>query len=147
MNTTAMKRLINSEKDAIPLLLRLTLGLVIIPQGYTLVSNYYESLDWLTGDSLKLPLIVAYLIIMIQFYASLFLIFGLASRVMAIALAGVVLAAIPFHFISELELDWVGQTIGNGVSFHVLTIVVALLLVIRGSGKWSLDRAITQFHL
>ncbi|MEM9327999.1 MAG: DoxX family protein [Bacteroidota bacterium] len=137
--------MIKSNTDYLPLLLRVSLGWVLIPQGFNMMMNYYDSLNWI-GGALHLPLFLAYLVIVIEFYASLFLIVGLGGRIMAGAIALVVLAAIPYHFFSESSTDWTGQTIGQGIELHLLMVGTAIALMVTGSGKLSLDRAIQRFH-
>jgi len=142
-----LKRSIKDQADYLPLLLRAGLGLVLIPQGFSMVTNYHDTLDWLTGDVIQMPMIIAYFIIIVEFYGSLFLILGLASKLMAGALGLVVSAAIPFHFTSDTNMDWVGQYIGSGISLHLLIIVLAVILVMRGSGKWSVDEMISHIRV
>jgi putative oxidoreductase len=37
-------------------------------------------------------------------------------------------------------MNWTGQQKGEGVEFFVLAVGIAIAIMIRGSGAWSLDR-------
>jgi putative oxidoreductase len=41
-------------------------------------------------------------------------------------------------------MNWGGQQKGEGVEFFILVLVVAIVIMIRGSGAWSVDRALTR---
>ncbi|MEL7004825.1 MAG: DoxX family protein [Bacteroidota bacterium] len=140
-----IRSIIEKKPDLLPLILRISLGIVFIPKGFDLVMNYYDSLDWLTTGSLNLPIYLAYAVIFIEFYASLFLILGLSSRIMAASIGLLVLGAIPYHFFSGLSIDWIGQTVGVGLEFHLIVIGMIIVLMITGSGKLSLDHFIGRF--
>jgi putative oxidoreductase len=41
-------------------------------------------------------------------------------------------------------MNWSGQQKGEGFEYHLLAIVVAVVLMVRGSGGFSLDRALSS---
>jgi len=106
--------------------------------------NYYESMSWLTGADFNLPLWLAYVIIVIQFYACFFLTLGIASRYFAGIILLCLLMTIPYHISGKVPLDWFGQRIGNGIQFHLLTFFTSVILTFKGSGKFSIDNYIRQ---
>ena len=41
-------------------------------------------------------------------------------------------------------MNWSGQQRGEGVEFSILAIGIAIAILIRGSGAWSIDRMLTR---
>jgi putative oxidoreductase len=41
-------------------------------------------------------------------------------------------------------MNWSGQQKGEGFEYHLLAIVIALVLMVRGSGAFSVDRALSS---
>jgi len=41
-------------------------------------------------------------------------------------------------------MNWAGSQQGEGFEFHILAIALALALMIKGGGKWSVDRGISK---
>ena len=37
-------------------------------------------------------------------------------------------------------MNWFGNQPGEGFEFHILAIELAIAILIKGSGKWSVDR-------
>ena len=48
------------------------------------------------------------------------------------------------HLQNGFFMNWSGSQQGEGFEFHILAIALALALMIKGGGKWSVDRAITK---
>jgi putative oxidoreductase len=129
-------------------LARLTLGLVIFPHGAQKLLGLFGGYGFsATMDSfttqMGLPGIIAFLVIMIEFFGSIFLILGLLSRIWALALSGMFVGII---FTTQLEhgffMNWFGNQAGEGYEFSLLVIGLALTILINGSGKYSLDNLI-----
>ena len=40
-------------------------------------------------------------------------------------------------------MNWMGMQKGEGIEFHLLAIALAVLILIRGAGALSIDRAIS----
>jgi putative oxidoreductase len=41
-------------------------------------------------------------------------------------------------------MNWTGQQKGEGFEYHLLAIAIAVVLVARGSGPWSVDRVLAE---
>jgi putative oxidoreductase len=41
-------------------------------------------------------------------------------------------------------MNWSGKQAGEGFEFHLLAIAIAIALMLRGGGRWSLDRLIAR---
>lgn len=41
-------------------------------------------------------------------------------------------------------MNWFGNQKGEGFEYHILAAAIALALMIKGGGLWSLDRALAE---
>ena len=129
---------------------RWTLGLVIFPHGAQKLLGlfggygYSATIESLTTQ-MGLPIIVAFSVIMIEFFGSISLVLGFLSRFWAIALIGMFTGII---ITTQLEhgffMNWFGNQAGEGYEFSLLIIGLALSIVVNGSGKWSIDSLISK---
>lgn len=129
---------------------RWTLGLVMFPHGAQKLLGlfggygYSATMDALTSQ-MGLPSIIAFSVIMIEFFGAISLILGLFSRFWALALTGMFIGII---LTTQLEhgffMNWYGNQAGEGFEFSLLIIGLALSVVINGSGKWSVDSLISK---
>lgn len=139
-------RLLETPHDVLPLVLRLTLGIVIFPHGAQ------KLLGWFGGPGvaseiaaleshLGIPAFLTVLVIIAEFFGSLGLIGGFLTRLSAFGIGAVMLGAVflahlPFGFF----MNWFGTQKGEGFEYHLLAIGLAIALLIRGGGAWSVDR-------
>lgn len=71
------------------------------------------------------------------------LIIGLLGRISALGLILIMLGAIfMVHMQYGLFMNWFGNQAGQGYEYHLLVIGLSLIVLIKGSGKWSLDQFI-----
>ena len=129
---------------------RFTLGLVIFPHGAQKLLGlfggygYSATMESFTTQ-MGLPGIVAFSIIMIEFFGSISLVLGFISRFWAIALAGMFVGII---YTTQLDhgffMNWYGDQAGEGFEFSLLVIGLALTIIVNGSGKWSVDDLISK---
>jgi putative oxidoreductase len=97
-------------------------------------------MGFLTGG-VGLPVVLAALVIGIEFFAPIALAVGFLSRAAALGIAAVMVGAVvtthlPFGFF----MNWSGAQGGEGFEFHLLVLGMAAALMIRGSGALSVDR-------
>ena len=94
---------------------------------------------------MDLPIVVAFSVIMIEFFGSISLILGLFSRFWALALAvmffGIIVTT---QFEHGFFMNWYGDQTGEGFEYSLLVIGIALSIVVNGSGKWSIDGLISK---
>lgn len=131
-------------------LVRLTLGLVLFPHGAQKLLGlfggygYSGTMDLLTTH-LGLPAIVAFCVILIEFFGSLSLILGFLSRFWALSIAGMFVGII---LTTQLQhgffMNWFGNQAGEGYEYSLLVIGLAHAIVVNGSGKFSIDRLISK---
>jgi putative oxidoreductase len=144
------RKLIATDDDVASLVLRLFLGIVFFPHGAQKV------LGWFGGHGLSatmqgftqgmgIPTIFAALAIAAEFLGSLGLIVGLFTRVAAFGIAVNMLVAIVLvHGQFGFFMNWLGSQKGEGYEYHLLAIAIAVALMIKGGGRFSIDRALTS---
>lgn len=140
-----MNWLFQSGDHARGLIARLTLGMVILPHGLQLLFGWFGgygfsgSMQYFT-DTVGLPWIVGFLVILLQSLGSLLLIAGAAARPLALAIiflfSGMIVTA---HLDYGFFMNWYGTQKGEGFEYHLLVIGLAVLLLVDGAGKYSID--------
>jgi len=129
---------------------RLTLGIVIFPHGAQKLLGLFGGLGYsatieLFTTQMGLPSLVAFSVIMIEFFGSISLALGFFSRFWALSLSGMFTGII---FTTQLEhgffMNWFGNQAGEGFEYSLLVIGLALSILVNGSGKWSVDKFITK---
>ena len=96
-------------------------------------------------EQLKIPSVFAFLAIMAEFLGSICQLLGLFTRVAALGIAIVMLAAIfMVHLRVGFFSNWFGNQKGEGFEYHLLAIALCVVLLARGAGAFSLDRMLYQ---
>ena len=141
----ALTLLCKTNNSFAPLLARLTLGLVMFPHGAQ------KALGWFGGygfsgtmnfftQQMHIPAPLAFLAIAAEFAGSIGLILGCFSRVAAFGIAtNMVVAILTVHEANGFFMNWFGAQKGEGYEYHLLAIGLALIVIIYGAGKFSLD--------
>ena len=145
-----MKRQIWTTSDHTGLtLIRLGLGAVMLPHGAQKVLGWFGGYGWtgtmgfLTG-TMHLPTLFAVLAILAEFLGALGLITGLLGRVAAFGIfCNMFFAVLLVHSKVGFFMNWSGSQQGEGYEFHILAATMALLIIWKGSGRYSIDRALT----
>jgi putative oxidoreductase len=144
------RKLISTSNDFTYTLVRLVLGVVFFAHGAQ------KMLGWFGGygfhgtmgfftQMMHIPAPLAFLAICAEFFGGLGLLVGLLSRVAAFGIAMNMLVAIfTVHMQNGFFANWSGQQKGEGVEFHLLAIALALVVMIKGSGALSIDRALSK---
>ncbi|MCF3110540.1 DoxX family protein [Niabella sp. CC-SYL272] len=132
--------MLNQTPGITSLVLRFTLGLVMLPHGWQKVTNFQNTLMHLQQDY-RLPWLLAVGVILTEFIAPIFLVAGLASRLMALLLIVLMAGAIIMghHWQHGFFMNWFGNQKGEGFEYHLLAIGLGLAIVLLGSGKCSVD--------
>ena len=144
------KKLFQTNDDVMLLVLRVLLGLVFFPHGMqkltTMFGGYgFEgTMGFFTGK-LGIYALFAFLAIMAEGLGWMGLVTGLLTRVAAFGIAvNMAVAVYMLHFQNGFFMNWFGTQKGEGYEFHILVIAIAIALMIRGGGKWSIDKAIAD---
>lgn len=146
----ALQLLFKTNNNAAPLVARLMLGIVMFPHGAQKVFGWFGghgfsgTMGFFTG-TMQIPAVFAFLAILAEFAGSLGLIVGLFSRVAAFGIASVMAVAIvTVHLANGFFMNWSGSQAGEGYEYHLLAIGLALIVMIYGGGKASLDAVIQR---
>ncbi len=99
--------------------------------GYSGTVAFFES-------QLGLPPFVTLLVILTESFGALLLILGLGGRLAALALIGNMLGAMLIVNLPN-GFFWTSQ----GVEFPLFVSLIAAVILVRGSGAWSLDRLLS----
>jgi putative oxidoreductase len=137
--------LLKTNDSFTQLIARLALGIVMFPHGAQLALGWFGgfgftgSMGFFTGV-LHIPAVFAFLAIAAQFAGALGLITGFLSRVAAFGIASVMAVAIvTVHLSVGFFMNWYGKLTGEGYEYHLLAIGLALVVMIGGAGKASID--------
>ncbi len=144
-----LKRLMATSEDLSLTILRLVLGVVFFAHGAQ------KMLGWFGGygfhgtvgffEHMGMPAPVAFLVICTEFFGGLGLIVGLLTRIAALGIGVEMIGAIfMVHLPNGFFMNWAGNQKGEGFEYHLLAIAIAAVLVLRGSGAWSADRALSK---
>jgi putative oxidoreductase len=145
-----LAKLLQTEDDRVMLALRLVLAVVIFPHGAQKVLGWFGgygpagTMGFLTGG-LHVPAWLAVLDMVAEFAGAIGLALGLLGRVAAFGVACVMVAAASLvHLPNGFFMNWTGQQKGEGYEFHLLVLALAVAVMVRGSGAWSLDRLLAR---
>jgi putative oxidoreductase len=145
-----MINLFKTDEAWSSLVLRLTLGLVIFPHGAQKLLGWYGGFgfDGTMGfftNTMGLPWIIGFLVIIGEFFGSLGLLAGFLTRFTAASLIIIMLGAVMMsHLPHGFFMNWSGQQQGEGFEYHLLVIGISAALLIVGGGKWSVDRIVAE---
>lgn len=146
----ALQLLTRTNDNLAPTVARLTLGLVMFPHGAQKALGWFGgygfkgTMDFFTG-TMHIPAAFAFLAIAAEFAGSIALIAGLFSRVAAFGIAAVMAVAIAtVHLGNGFFMNWYGNQKGEGYEYHLLALGLALIVIIHGGGKASLDTLIAR---
>jgi putative oxidoreductase len=146
----ALQLLTQTDNRTAPLVARLTLGLVMFPHGAQKALGWFGgygfsgTMGFFTG-TMHIPTLFAFLAIAAEFAGSLALIAGLFSRVAALGIAAVMAGAIfTAHLGNGFFMNWTGNQKGEGFEYHLLALGLALIVMICGGGKASLDSLLAR---
>jgi len=145
-----LRKLIHTPHDHTLTILRLVLGVIFFAHGAQKVLGWFGGNDF-SGtmgyftSRMGIPTPFAALAIMAEFLGGIGLIFGLLTRIAALGISVVMAVAIfRVHAPNGLFMNWTGAQRGEGFEFHLLAIAIAVSLLGRGAGAWSIDRLIER---
>ncbi len=142
--------LLRTGDDRMLTIVRIVLGSVMFAHGAQKALGWFGGPGFgptLTyfGQSLGIPAPLALLAIAAEFLGGLFLILGLLGRLSALGIAvNMAVAILLVHLRYGLFMNWFGTKAGEGIEYHLLALALASLIIVRGSGAWSLDRLLSE---
>jgi putative oxidoreductase len=146
---TMFKKLISTSNDVALTILRLVLGVVFFAHGAQ------KLLGWFGGYGLTatvgafthmgMPAPIVYLIIATEFFGGLGLILGFLTRIPALGIGCLMVGAIFLvHLPNGFFMNWANNQKGEGIEYHLMAIAMAAVLLLRGAGAFSVDRALSR---
>ncbi|MGH9714364.1 MAG: DoxX family protein [Candidatus Acidiferrales bacterium] len=145
-----MKGLLRTENDFAITILRLVLGVVFFAHGSQ------KALGWFGGygfsgtmgfftHQLGIPTVFAFLDIMAEFLGGIGLILGCLTRIAAFGISCVMVVAVALvHHNFGFFMNWAGNQKGEGFEYHLLVLAITIVLIVRGGGALSIDRAFSS---
>ena len=130
------------------LILRVGLGGVILAHGAQKLLGWFgghgfEGTMGFFTQTMGLPWLVAFLVIIGESLGSLGLIAGFLTRFTAASFIVIMIGAIAtVHWPQGFFMNWSGQQQGEGFEYHLLVIAMSAALIAIGGGKWALDGVI-----
>jgi putative oxidoreductase len=143
-----MRKLLVTVNDNTLSLMRLVLGVVFFLHGSQKMLGWFGgfgfsgTMNFFTSQ-LHVPAVFALLAICAAFFGGLGLIVGFLARIAAFCIAVNMLVAILLvHFPNGLFMNWYGNQKGEGYEYHLLALALAIPIIIRGAGAFSVDGAL-----
>ena len=145
------KLIATNSNNTTALIARLALGLTIFPHGAQKLLGWFGgygftgTMGYFTTQA-HLPYIIGLLVILIEFFGSLFLIFGFLSRIAAIGFIGIYIGAVAtVHAANGFFMNWNMEAAkGEGWEYFIMLFALAIIVLIAGGGKASIDAAISK---
>jgi putative oxidoreductase len=143
-----LRKLTATGNDLTLTILRLVAGVVFFAHGAQ------KMLGWFGGFGFKgtmgfftqqmhIPALFAVLAIFAEFFGGIGLILGLLGRVAAFGITvNMCVAILMVHIPNGLFMNWYGNQKGEGFEYHLLAIAIGLAIMAKGSGAFSVDRAL-----
>lgn len=91
-----------------------------------------------------MPEAVALFAIFAEFFGSLSLLFGLLSRLAALALIEMIGAAMTIEIRYGFFMNWMGHQKGEGYEYHITAVALAFLIFVRNAGAVSIDHLVSS---
>src|ERR1700730_18242276 len=140
-----MRKLLATVNDNTLTLMRLVLGVVFFLHGSQKMLGSFGGFGFsgtmqaFTG-MMHIPAPFAFLAICAEFFGGLGLILGLLARVAAFGIAvNMIVAVLMVHLPNGPFMNWYGNQKGEGYEYHLLALALAIPIIIRGAGAFSVD--------
>jgi putative oxidoreductase len=147
------RNLLSTSNDLVLTLLRVVLGIVFFFHGAQKMLGWFGgngfsgTMQYFTGP-MGIPAVFAFLAIAAEFFGGLGLIVGFLSRIAAFGiLVNMVVAIFKVHLPNGFFMNWTGAQKGEGFEYHLLVIVIALAIIVKGAGALSVDYALSRRQL
>ena len=147
-----MKKVIfnTNKNNTAATITRTALGVVLFAHGAQKLLGWwggygFEGTMGFFTQTVGLPWIVGFLVIVIEFFGSLSLILGFATRLWSFAMFFMTLGIIQTsHIQNGFFMNWFGNQKGEGIEYFLLMLGLAGSLVFSGAGKFSIDSKIAK---
>jgi putative oxidoreductase len=126
---------------------RVTIALIIWPHGAQKLlglfdgSGFTNTIAYFT-NVVQMPWLLALIVILIEFFGTIALLLGFATRLIAAVLIPLFIGVIiTHHWQAGFFMDWFGANPKGfeGCEFDLLIIGISISLIISGGGRFSVD--------
>jgi putative oxidoreductase len=143
-----LRRLLSTTNDLTLTVVRIILGVVFFAHGAQKMLGWFGgqgfSATMASFTHMGIPALFAFLAIAAEFFGGLGLLVGLLGRVAAFGvLCDMLVAIVMIHSHVGFFMNWSGTQKGEGFEYHLLAIAVCVTILVKGSGAFSIDRALT----
>jgi putative oxidoreductase len=130
----------STRNDWTGLILRLTLGLVLFPHGAQKLFGWFDGTMQFFTETVGISWFVGLLVILIESIGAVLLVLGAGSRIMAVAIFGVMTGVLfTSHVQHGFFMNWNGTAAGEGIEFDLLCLGLAVAIAVNGGGRFSVD--------
>lgn len=142
-----MGELIQTTDDYLLFFLRVVAGIIIFPYGMQKLLGWFDDFGGGVGihESLlrikqkNVPIFIGWLIIIGQSFGSMALIMGCLGRLAALGNFIIFTGALITHAPYGWTMNWSGKKKGEGIEYFVLLLSLLSVILIKGSGAFSID--------
>ena len=147
-----MKKLIfnTNGNNVAATITRTALGIVLFAHGAQKLLGWYGgygfdgTMAYFT-QTVGLPWLVGFLVIVIEFFGALSIIAGFATRLWSLAIFFLTIGIVQTtHLQFGFFMNWFGNQKGEGIEYFLLMLGLAASLVFSGAGKFSIDSLIAS---
>ena len=138
-----------TSNNSAQLIIRLALAVVIFPHGAQKVFGWFggpgfsKTLE--VFSSMGFPTWSTVLLMITETLGSLFLAFGVLTRLWALAIGTSITICMSMNHVQHgFFMNWLGKQQGEGIEYHILVIGICLALVVSGGGMLSADRHLAK---
>src|SRR4030095_7438549 len=143
-----LHKLLQTTDDWVYLFLRVVAGIIIFPYGMQKLFGWFGDLGGGVGPKEVLrqmrtkgvPPLVGWLIIIGQSFGSVALLLGFFGRIAAMANFIIFTGALFVHVPGGWTMNWLGKKKGEGIEYFIMLLSILLVIILRGSGKLSIDQ-------
>lgn len=149
--SSVLQRVIATDATAHAAIARVALGLVMLPHALQKTAGWFGgagfSATYQAFVSMGIPGPLAFLVILGELFGALALLLGALTRVGAAVILAIMLGAIAIvHAPHGFFMNWSGTKEGEGFELHLLAIGLALVSLLAGGGRASVDRGLMRWR-
>jgi putative oxidoreductase len=144
-----LRKLFATRNDWTLTVLRLAAGVMIFAHGLQKTFGWFGGAGFTAQmegftQGMHIPAVFAFLAIMAEFLGGIGLLLGFLTRIAAFGvMCNMVVAVAILHWPNGFFMNWSGRQKGEGFEFHMLVVAMLTVVLIRGAGALSVDRAIS----
>ncbi|TAM96957.1 MAG: DoxX family protein [Rhodanobacteraceae bacterium] len=132
--------LLDGWRDEVLLVARILLVILYVLFGYQKLAGFHDTIGEMVAVGLPIPTVAAVVVVILEFFVGIAILFGFFTRPLALLLAVYTLAT---GFIGHHYWTMTGDAhVANMINFYKNVSIMGgfVLLALTGPGKYSIDR-------